>query len=285
MNSQSRILWTCPSVCRWSPPPHRCPRKSRNISEVTRRWCDTATRRQRSWCKSCPSPWWGALFLKEPRRAGPETAANSCGLKNKKRNNKTRQRAELYAPRSEIGYNNDNSASMAKHTASSCLTYGFRMESLPDRCLGTSCLLSGEGKKVFKHWWARLACAHCASGPIDERCVFSFGASHVLLHPMGSGPLNKLAGILLTIKSEKKQMMWLMFTLLRRFYSATAFIFTLIWSHSWPQSDPQMPCTRAPQRWHWGRVTYQPPVVSSLTEDQRQRHDLHLEEICAKTTG
>ena len=50
----------------------------------------------------------------------------------------------------------------------------------PDRCLGPSCLLSRKKKKkrergkVFKLRWARLrlACAHCASGPMDERCVF-----------------------------------------------------------------------------------------------------------------
>lgn len=103
LNSQSRILWISPSVCPWSPPPRRCLRKSRNISEVRRRWCGRAARRRRSWCKLCPSPWWEALFLTEPRAAGPEKAAKSYrwGGKPAKLNRKDERKEELYAQRSQ----------------------------------------------------------------------------------------------------------------------------------------------------------------------------------------
>lgn len=99
---------------------------------------------------------------------------------NTKRWKETRITLRSWFPR---GYDNDNSASMVKTAASSWLTYSCWMYSPPDRCLGPSSLTSRKKAKSYSYTCARFACAHCSSGPIDERCVFFIGASRLLLHP------------------------------------------------------------------------------------------------------
>lgn len=52
---------TCRSVCRWWPPLLQSHQTPQNISWDLNLWCGKEDRRQRSWCRSCPSAWCASL--------------------------------------------------------------------------------------------------------------------------------------------------------------------------------------------------------------------------------